>query len=316
MAPCLEDCPNEILEAIVILLDLVGICSLRRTCRSMAASATQSHFKSFFLSKRVELEEGELRLFAGATQSGGLGCLIQELSLVELAISVSESNLVARDDPTEVSRLLTQAFSGLAAGSKTGKLNTLLLEVAVVQSDTEARLPPAAVPSGNWRCVWRAAASTFDVAWRALVASRLPIQSLNVFNGPQLHRCSLGSNHLGSIDWRDPGVAESRANMKSLSISLSNRTVEMYEDNTEQENESVKEYGESEDSGQRDMEDMRAEAEAECNFSGLANLLRVCPRLDSLEVHYFTLRNRPLTDVEAHHERLLQSVVELDSCRS
>ena len=84
MSPRLEDCPDEVIEAIVVLLHLDDIRSLRQSCRSLAAKTTQRHFKSYYHSKRVDITRRALRAFVNATQPGRLGCLVQELILVGL----------------------------------------------------------------------------------------------------------------------------------------------------------------------------------------------------------------------------------------
>jgi hypothetical protein len=82
MSPCLQNCPNEVVETIVVLLDLEDVCNLRHTCRALAVKCTQGHFRSFFISKHVDITGSDLREFVDVTQRGGSGCQIQHLVLV------------------------------------------------------------------------------------------------------------------------------------------------------------------------------------------------------------------------------------------
>lgn len=82
MSPSLQDLPNEVIESIVALSDLGDICSLRLCSRPLATKATQVHFKSYFLSRHVDIIDTSLRAFVHLTQPGWLGCLIQHLVLV------------------------------------------------------------------------------------------------------------------------------------------------------------------------------------------------------------------------------------------
>jgi hypothetical protein len=82
MSLSLEDCPNEIIESIVVLLGLSDIRSLRLSSRTLATKATQDHFKSYFHSKHVDITHSALRAFVGISRPGGLGCLVQHLVLV------------------------------------------------------------------------------------------------------------------------------------------------------------------------------------------------------------------------------------------
>ena len=82
MSPNLEDCPNEVIESIVLLLGLSDIRSLRLSSRTLATKATQDHFKSYFRSKHVDITDSALRSFVNITRPGRPGCFVQHLVLV------------------------------------------------------------------------------------------------------------------------------------------------------------------------------------------------------------------------------------------
>ena len=82
MAPKLQDSPVEVVEQIVGSLSLEDTRSLRLTCRNVASKGSQGCFKAYFTSKHVDLTESSLRSFAGCTQPGSLGCLVEDLTIV------------------------------------------------------------------------------------------------------------------------------------------------------------------------------------------------------------------------------------------
>jgi hypothetical protein len=261
MSPSLEDCPNEVIESIVVLLGLSDICSLRQSSRALPSKTTQNHFKSYFLSKHVDITGSALRAFVDVTQPGWLGCLIQNLVLVGVVNNTKALEYIVGEEPesdlkeencgngkklakakqdleifrqrqtdyeklhesgTDVS-LLSKAFSNIAANSRAGRLLSLSLEVVVYRKDAEKRLSP--LVSGCWRFIWECAADTFHIALCSLAASNMSIERLNIFNDRQLQRCSLACDELGSVDFKQKGLTISLASMKSLSVSISDRVI-------------------------------------------------------------------------------------------
>jgi hypothetical protein len=78
----LQGLPPELTERIIVLLPLPDICSLRLTNRNLASNTTQKHFKTSFRTKRVQITEQQLSSFVAVTANGGLGCLLQDLTLI------------------------------------------------------------------------------------------------------------------------------------------------------------------------------------------------------------------------------------------
>lgn len=110
----LQDLPPELVERIVVLLSLSDICSLRLANRHLASTTTQKHFKARFRTKRVQITEQQLSSFVVVTASGGLGCLLQDLTLVapvyntlELTSRLEEkaANFAELDDDGQFVRL-------------------------------------------------------------------------------------------------------------------------------------------------------------------------------------------------------------------
>jgi hypothetical protein len=205
-------------------------------------------------------------------------------------------------------RLLAEAFGNMATNSKTGKLLALSLEVLVYRENAELRLPPPR--GGSWRLIWKSAADTYQTAIRALAASKLPLARLGVFNDRQLQRCSLGCNELDSIDVE--GLAISFANLKSLSVSLSDRIIFQSIEDAERSYDPVEKRKSALDH-YRERDDIEAEAQDEGNFIGLAKLLQHCSQLDDLAIHYFRIYARLRGNPDLCRERVLQRVAEAET---
>jgi hypothetical protein len=101
MSPSLEDCPNEVIESIVLLLGLSDIRSLRLCSRSLATKATQNHFKSYFRSKHVDITDSALRAFVDMTRPGRLGCFVQHLVLVGVVNNTKLLEYILREGEEE-----------------------------------------------------------------------------------------------------------------------------------------------------------------------------------------------------------------------
>jgi hypothetical protein len=213
--------------------------------------------------------------------------------------------------------LLSEAFRNIAANSTTGRLLSLSLEVVVYREDAEKRLSPLA--GGGWRFIWECAADTFHIGFGSLTASNMPIERLNIFNDRRLQRCSLACNELGSVDFKQKGLAISLASMKLLSVSVSDRVVFQSKKDMERSHDPVEDIesidSETSDDEARDIADMRAEAADECNFIGLANLLQLSSQLEDLKIHKYRLGMGVLNNRQAdlHLERLLQLAAEIDT---
>ncbi|KAH7169854.1 uncharacterized protein B0J16DRAFT_312542 [Fusarium flagelliforme] len=310
----LESCPETVVECFVQLLDLDDICNLRLSCKSLALKSSQYRFRTFFRSKHINVTVDALRTFAQGTQAGGLRSLIQELYLEGIAKEYENRKPWRQKDwqKEEISRtqevnLLSQAFNGLVKYSKNRSLRLLTLRVAIVRNSEETILPADAGPLVSLqKSMWLCTMYTFDTALYALAASNLRIDSLNIFNQPDMQRPSLACDQINAIDWNDSGFSKSFATLRSLSISLSTRIFTLCRAIHENK------HGVGR-SSKKDVAEVQAEAEDENDFVGLSRLLRLCNQLGNLEIDYF--RNlRGYSDLADYfyYERILQRVVELD----
>ncbi|KAF9886730.1 hypothetical protein FE257_011107 [Aspergillus nanangensis] len=309
MAIGLENCPLELVENIVGHLDVADVGNLRLTSRCLRSKATQSHFKYHFRSKRVRVTSSTLRKLASVTQSGSLGCEIRHLTLVGVVNTAAGDAVILQErqrdyehlrDTGEIVRLLNGAFTNI------GTLHSLCLEVTVSHPDGIHESPPILL--GNWRHTWQIAAETFRLVFAALQNSQLRLETLNVFNGAHMQRCSIASDELSGVEYRVAGVDKTLGSLKSLSISVSQRVIEA---TVQPEPPSDGSAGEIHwfDREERASDDIQAEAQDERNFTGLSELIHSCPHLTSLEIHEYQV-NKGLP-VEVPRERLFQRIAEL-----
>ncbi|KAG8406408.1 hypothetical protein J3458_021241 [Metarhizium acridum] len=111
------------------------------------------------------------------------------------------------------------------------------------------------------------------------------------------------------FDWTEASVIDPLAPVTTLSISLTDRVFTFNEDEEMDEDFSDDGSGDKADwqPTRRDAEIMTASRQ-ESNFSGLANLIAICPHLDDFELHYQSImwlnshlsRNFPRQDILRH----------------
>ncbi|KUJ14024.1 uncharacterized protein LY89DRAFT_152017 [Mollisia scopiformis] len=286
MAPRLEDCPNEVIESIVVLLDLNDICNLRQTSRSLATKATQNHFKSFYLSKHVDTTTRSLEKFVDATRPGRLGCLVQNLTIFGVFTfpRVDGRDLAAGLWATGMKLdLLNQALSGIAAAKRTEE--TISLSRNGV----------------DWESYWQCVAGTFHTAMRAVAASGLKLRALIVFHDTGGQSGNLGCDELNRLDFQDQRLVASLSSLKYLALSLSDRAIT-----------NLPEPDRSQPPKQEFILEAMGKATDQENFIGLEKLLQLAPLLEDLEIRYYRLNAAHvfLRSPYLQHELLLRELAQ------
>ncbi|KAL5045977.1 hypothetical protein BDW71DRAFT_197984 [Aspergillus fruticulosus] len=323
--PSLEHLPKEIIDSIVSHLELNDIRNLRLTSRSLALGSSGSHFKSYFRRKHVDLTEHALRNFVEETKPGRTGRLLQDLVLIggtentpigleqakaQLDLSVLMQRQILsermRESGTYV-RLLTEAFGNLIADGRSPGLQSLSLQVVVYRVDAEKRLPPDT--GGSWTLIWRAAGDTFHTALGALAASRMPVERLDIYNCQQ--RCSLACTELSAIDFECKGLATSLATLRIISISYSDRIINVRKEDIGDTGDSADEIDHDAPAIDdfREDDDIEVEACDEANFLGLARLLKLCSGLENLELHHYAIPLDSYPYFDLHRDMFLQRIV-------
>lgn len=313
MPRSLANCPEDIIECIIGLLDLVDICNVRLSCYLLAQKASHHYFKTFFKSKHVDLTLKSLARFAIGTSAGGLRSLAQEIFIVGVTNKKYENKEESMEQIPDIAemneyealtkvKLLRRAFDGLTLHSKPDRKLSITLRVEVM--DKKRRLLPVDATPGHPQMllsVWKSTMETYKTTMQALAWSKLQIQSLNVFTQPDMQKCSLSCEQLVGIEEIHGDLSRPLASLNSLSISLCTR-ISLHEGNTL--------VGRRVSVGAAKS---REEIEDENNFRGVARLLQFCKKLDSLELHHYHIRQESSRGRPRFcAEKILQRIVELD----
>ncbi|RDW93372.1 F-box domain protein [Aspergillus mulundensis] len=346
----LEHLPNEIIETILSHLALHDIRNFRLTSRA-SASTSSHHFKSFLRRKHVDVTESSLRSFLQATNPGHIGSFVTDVVLVGVVNNPKWLNRRIKD-PTDGHKcdmpgvgpegqaraqadldllmqrqrdyermratgtdvtLLAEAFTNLMVPNHDERpgLRSLTLEVVVYRLDAEQRLPPA--DGGSWTLIWQAAAATFHTAMRALAASQMPLQELDVYS--HLSRCSLACTELSAVDIESNGLTASLASLRSLSISFSDRIVDMRKHHFDITGDSADDvdWGDPAQDEERSDDEIEAELLDTSNFTGLARFLHRCTALEDLELHVFKLITSGLDNLYVRRDAYLHSILAINT---
>lgn len=316
MALGLESCPAEIVDSIAKCLSVTDAGCLRLVSRCLHSTATQAHFRSHFHSKRVKVSSAHLEELKVATQRGSLGCEIRDLALVGVVHNTKrlEANVRRRPKDAEslrhleilqerrreyeeardsgsIVRLLSDVFKNIAANAAAGKLHSLSLAVTVYRQDADRELLP--VDGGSWRLIWQSAAETFRIVFAALRESQLQLDELNLYDGSQLQRCSLAVDEFSSVDHLDPKLSRTLGSVRSLSISVSDRILDLAREEqvSGDSADEISHYSTDPDED-LELEELITKAHDPNNSIGLASLIGACRNLPSLSIHQYALDNR------------------------
>lgn len=194
-------------------------------------------------------------------------------------------------DSGSIVRLLSDAFKNIAVNTVSRKLHSLSLEVVVYHRDADRDLPP--VDGGSWRLIWQSAAETFRIVFVALQGSQLQLDELNLYNGSQLQRCSNAVDELDSVDHSDPCLSRTLGSVRSLSISVSDRILDLAQEEQVSGDSADEISNYSTDSDEDlELEGIMIKAHDPNNFTGLAGLIGAYRNPRSLSIHQYGLDNR------------------------
>ena len=113
MARSLEDCPPEIVEAIVESLPFEDICNVRLSSRSLGLMVAQETYKSHFVTKHVDIRRECLETFIHVTKPGSVGCSVENLVLTGLAFDASLLDTTLREEARWVTERNGPMFSSV-----------------------------------------------------------------------------------------------------------------------------------------------------------------------------------------------------------
>ncbi|KAF5541000.1 f-box domain-containing protein [Fusarium mexicanum] len=336
----LQTCPENLLEIIVALLSLDDIRNLRLTCRSLVLKSTGYTLRKFFLNKHVDLTHDSLLGFARVCKNGGISTTVQNLYLTGSSAECEIQTWQANDANEARMGLLVQAFDSLANRKRDSKMKSITIRIAVFCDGIP--LLRATARERRSDHVRECTKQTFSTVIRALASSNLRVETLNIFNDPDLrpHRpyiedfypnpqtievrkpddsgsqqCTLPFDELNGVNWNDPGLAESLATLTSLSIGIctpdarAGPTEELAEENKDLPR--INEVFES------------SSMEAPTDCGSMSRLLQLCPLLKDFELRYFHVRlqTRGAAVGDITCEKVMQRLAELeglpflDTCR-
>ncbi|KAK5119543.1 hypothetical protein LTR85_007371 [Meristemomyces frigidus] len=283
----IEDLPEELVEGIVTQQDLADIRSLRRCSSTLAAKATQTHFKSYFTTKTVLLSATTLEDFGAITRQGGLGCLVQQLIISGVVDDSSKqaSTTVRTRSSSSRSRaqdeeLLTAALKSIADTYRNSArcLQSLKLRVLDVRRKYATRAPERlgrATDAREWRPIWNSCLRTWKAVQSALQTSQIPVRDLDLFNDFASQRCSLPYSALSTLDMGR--LTHPFSALRRLSLSFSERS--------------------------------SSSTKQDSNFDGLSQLMQLSPHLEELVLHQF--EKSAASDVTTARHLLIQKAAAL-----
>jgi len=249
--------------------------------RTLTARSSQAFEKHFRTKTLKWTSSKQLQEFLHLTQRNGLGCLLQCLTIVGVAPVTNIQHASSKG------KLLIDAFTNLRLNSTSGGLQSLVLRV---EGQDMIGNFVTCENIRDWKLAWQTAALTFEITSRALAASALPVEQLDIFHS--VNRCSLPCDKvapiLDSIDLSKP-----LEKLKSLSLSLS---LPVTEDGA---------------SGSESL------ASAKRHANAIGQFLKLCPQLEKLELHWYQIVPRigvpSLNEARIEEQRFFTHVVELGS---
>ncbi|KAF5587284.1 hypothetical protein FPANT_6964 [Fusarium pseudoanthophilum] len=214
----------------------------------------------------------------------------------------------------ELTSLLTKAFTTLAKGAGNPLGIVALRTHAEGRPKHQIQIKSELEERSTMKSTWQCTNDTFFVTMQSLATAKLQIQSLNLFNDTDMKLFALASDQLNLIDWDRPDIAHVLATVTSLNTNISTRAF------------AFKDRGEDwEEVGDTDWLErvtdwtapqIRAEAENENNFTGLARLVQKCPRLQDFAYQFLGIPLPGLPDLKGFqfpNWKILQYVSELPS---
>lgn len=304
MRPCLESCPDHVVERVIASLELEDIQNLRLAGRAIAHKASRGRFRRMSESKYVDITVEALQTFTIGLQTL---IVLPQLKWLYLVGLVKQSEPHSQRE--EVSGLLVEAFNGVAKRSRNACLESLTLRIAVVGKDGAISLPVKVIHPAARKRVWTCAVETWQTTMRALASSRLRLKKLNVFNDADMQRCSLPCNEIGLNHSERLDLTESFGTLSSLSLSI----CRIIDDEGAVDEFKDKACYHGEDEGEHNgIKSDHVNAGDDANPANLAKLVGLCPLLEHLELHYCRSRGQRSSSLSNYHsKRILQQLVDL-----
>ena len=281
--------------------------NVRLTSAELAGKSTQGPFRAFFHSHKlywtspIDLDNFEL-----VTQPDRLGLRLRDLTISGQVPPADEfdggpdrsgiTRELACSVPDLVPRL-TRAFTNLVTHSSHNGLESLTLAVDIPAQRKRAfsMCGRWRYYKGNWRPVWEQSAETFRLTLQALARSKLPIGKLDVYGSTP--GCSLAIDQIRLILDR-VDLAPNLSALNEISLSVSHRVSEATDEGTH------------DDDRKDSVSDSPAEGES---FAmDVARLLKLCPAVSTMHLHWYNLRTRNVSSAQEAERHIFKYAAGLD----
>jgi hypothetical protein len=253
MRPCLESCPDLIIELVTASLELGDIQNLRLAAKALSEKASGGRFRRLCESKHVDVSVDALQAFISGLQSCSVLLPVKRLWLTGLFPTQSEP---LRQKEKELG-LLVEAFNEMVKHSGGAALESLTLRVAVIGEDDARSLPVEVIDSTIQKRMLTCAVETWQSTLRALTASQLPVGKLNAFNDTDMQQCGLPYHHIWLNRSQHKDLAASLKPLTFLSLSFCRSKLD-------------------------NDDDIEGKF-----FDDVTKLVSLCPDLNHIELHYF-----------------------------
>lgn len=171
--------------------------------------------------------------------------------------------------------LLQWALTHLRINTGHGLLESLTL---TINTETNRR--------GSWKSIWEAAAKLFRVTMVGLGRSKLHVKEIDIYSS--IDCCSLACGEIAKVLKR-VNMSESLKNIKAISLSLSHQQ-----------------------SKRQEKVQMLPPAIGRGNTQAITCLLNMCPKLESLHLHWYNLDIFSLTQAQKEEQHFFDRIA--DSC--
>lgn len=297
------------LRKLVIATESVGLQgSLLRQLTLIAPAYNLLELEACFKHKATSIpvwaDDGTFEeIVSRDLSSDELQCTEHELQALR-QLRNEHSDFVKRGDDVA---LLSQAFANLANHANHGAiLQCICTEVAVDRIGSSTFLPP--LYGGGWKSIWASAARGFKAIFASLANTGLPTQSLELFIGDQMQRCSLACDQLIDVDFSSGLMRACLGEISMLSMSISDKII----DQSTQDPMDIEDYCGTVDVESlgvfRPIEDIIFEAADESTFARLSSMLRRCCQLKELDISHFELDHSSPEVTLSQSQGILQAI--------
>lgn len=316
-----KDLPNEVLDLLLFHLDLASAKNLRLTSTSMAKRCEAPGFKRFFTNKEIELTEEGLRGIWALIIHPVFGPAVRNLTVVAVCYDASRwawayrqatrngltpktsTALGAHQNLAQLGKMLQlrgnlkewlvdeAAQSLTQIFKKLGSLSSLTLDTRTYQHPG-SDVPSLHLPEGvDWHAIWYEATRALKLVTKAMVKSRVAIETFSIFDGtaasPVSGKVQAKALHKLAEYLNERDFVPSANAIRNLTLAFSTRTPKPRQTQLDAADD-------DDNLVCRPLPSHSSRARDPLNFPGVADFLKLTPNLESLDLRmYNTLDGSP-----------------------